>query len=475
MFERILLCVPPFPGLWSYPSHPHTGIGYLSAMLDKEGIENDVLDMRLGYNLKDLLAKINKFKPDLVGLTIMTYRHGVAYELIEKIQNPNYKIVVGGPHVSTMRSKVLEDCNANFAVKHEGEFTLLELCKGKPVSSIKGLIFRDNNEIIENEDRPFIKNLDSIPFPTYRKFELRKYDRKVIMIVTSRGCPYNCIYCPVKLTMGKAFRARSPENVVEEIKYWYARRYRIFEIADDNFTLYKDRVYEICDLIEKFNLRDLVIKCTNGVRADTVDRDLLKRMKQAGFNHLDFGVEAGNDKILRRIKKGIDIATIEQTIKNACELGYDVGLFFMVGHPSETPSDVRDSIKLALKYPVSYAYFYNIIPFPGTELFDWIKSNNYFIKNPDDYLNSFAHYDNVPLFETPELLSKERREFLIRTKKIQKDIQKEHMKRKLRTYGILSNIVADLIYSDRIHKQVKRNVVFRKALTFIAEKMRLGY
>lgn len=490
--SRVLLLIPPFPsdelgGSSSIlPRAPHVGVGYLSEFLKKHGVEHNVLDLRftygrnktkLSYTINHLRKKINEFKPDLIGITMMSYRHDLSYEIIKQIKNEKYKIVVGGPHVSTFRKKILEDCEADFAIKLEGEYTLLELCQGMNPADIKGLIFRDGENIIENEDRPFIKNLDSLGFPCYEKFDLERYVDKAILIVSSRGCPFKCIYCPIKVTMGREFRIRSPESIIEEIKYWYKRGYRNFSFEDDNFTLIKERVYKFCDLLEELNLKDLVLTCPNGVRPDCVDRDLLKRMREVGFNQIYFGVEAGNNKVLKRIKKGERIETIEEAIKNACDLGYKVGLFFMVGHPGETPSDVEDSIRLALKYPVTSAAFYNIIPFPNTELFDWISENNYFVVDWEKHLNYVAHFNNSPFFETPEFSLGERKKALDRTAKISKKIKKASFERSFSKYKTINKIAAQLLYSGFTYrfflKHFRQSKLFRKIVFLILEKFRL--
>jgi len=456
-YKKVLLCIPPFPG--SFPWF-HPGIGYLSEFLTKNGIVNWVCDLRLGYTTEDLLHWIKELKPDLIGVTTMTFRHDIPYDIISKIKSSDYDIVVGGPHVSTFRSKVLEDCDADFAIKLEGEYPLLELCQGMEFADIKGLIYRNGPHVIENRDRPFIRNLDSIPFPRYEKTELGRYGR-VIPIISSRGCPYLCIYCPIRVTMGGVWRSRSAENVVKEMGYWYNRGYRTFDFLDDNFTLMNDRVYAICDLIEKRNLAGLELHCSNGVRADRIDRDLLKRMREVGFNYLCFGVEAGSNKVLQRIKKGCNIETVEQAIKNACELGYEVGLFFMVGHPEETPSDVENSIKLALKYPVTMANFYNIIPFPSTELFEWVKENNYFVGKWHEKLNYSAHLDRNPFFETPEFPLLERKKMLARTAKISKEIKRKSVERKLtRKFGSLGKNLTQILYSDALYG-LARQTYFR--------------
>ena len=235
-YKKVLFYIPPFPGIQEYPGEPHPGIGYLSEFLSKNDIENDVLDLRLGYTVKDLIKRIEEFKPHLVAATMMTFRHDIAYAIIEQIRSSQYDIVVGGPHVSTIRTTVLEECAADFAIKVEGEYPLLELCNGKDLTNIDGLIYRDRERIIENKDRTFIDDLDDIPFPTYDKFELKKYNTRQIPIVSSRGCPYKCIYCPIKVTMGRKIRMRSPENVVHEIEFWYGRGYKKFVFSDDNFA-----------------------------------------------------------------------------------------------------------------------------------------------------------------------------------------------------------------------------------------------
>ncbi len=465
MYERVLLVVPPVSGVYSeWPGTPHVGIGYLSEFLSLNGIENDVVDMGLGYSLRDLKKKIRVFNPDLIGVTAVTHHHDVTYNIIDGIQSPEYDIVVGGPHVSTIYKKVLADCKADFAVKSEGEHTLLELCKGHSLSDIKGLLYRNGDEIIENENRPFIENLDEIPFPRYKMFELDLYMVKQISILSSRGCPYGCIYCPIKATIGRKYRARSAENVVDEMKYWYERGYRDFSIVDDNFTFYKDRVYEICDLMEKEGLKDVYLSCGNGIRADRVDWDILKRMREVGFGYIAFGVESASDRVLKRIKKGEDVDTIERSIKNACELGFEVGLFFMIGNPGETLEDVKKSFRLASKYPVKFVFFYDVVPFPGTELYEWVTKNNYLCGDLDDlyeHMNRATKHDIEPFFETPELPYKERKEALINSREIMAETREKYRRQK---FGSLSKRQVIMVW---MYESVRKLINYQKVLTWL--------
>ena len=256
-----------------------------------------------------------------------------------------------------------------------------------------------------------ITDLDAVRFPRYRRFELSRYIVKRLNIATSRGCPYHCTYCAVQLAMGHRFRARTPESVLAEIRYWYDRGYRDFGISDDSFCLRPERVHAICSLIEANRLK-VTFDCSNGLRADAVDEPLLRHMYTAGFRTLALGVEAGNDRMLKVLRKQETIAEIERAIAISCDLGFNLILFFFVGSPTETWDEVQQSIALALKYPVSEARFYNILPFPNTEMFDAVKKDGTFIRDPEEYLNStsFGHpsgapcrLENDPCFVTPEL------------------------------------------------------------------------
>jgi len=455
-FRKILLCIPPFPGDDIDRTVLTTGIGSLSEVLKHHNIEHEIFDMRLGYSHNDLFRKISEYNPDLFGITCFTFRHDLVYDIVRKVKKkyPKLFVVIGGPHASTVKSQILRDIPGDVIVRLEGEESLLELVSGKPLDQILGISYRLGKKIFDNPDRPFL-DLRKVPFPRYEKFELDRYHGRV-PIITSRGCPYMCIYCPVKSTMGRIFRVRDAKSVVEEIRYWVKKGRTEFEILDDNFTLYPDRVVEFCKLIKKMKLK-IDISLPNGVRADKVDRPLLKLMRQVGFSQICFGVEAGNNRILARIKKSCTIEKIEEAIKNACELGYDVELFFMVGHPDETPKDVEDSIKLALKYPVSDAKFYNIIPFPETELYDWVVHNKYNLHNLDKSLNKLQHFGESPLYQTPYFTKAQREEMLRKARKAQYTIKKRNFQRKMqKRFGIIGKMAATIFYIPFVNGAIKK-------------------
>jgi len=382
------------------------GIGYLSEFLSTNGIENDVLDLNVKKNTeKRLWEKVTIFKPDLIGFSIMSLNYKHNYKVMEKLKElfPDVKIVSGGAHVSTMREEVLRSCSAiDYGVVLEGEYTLLELVSGqKDPGDIKGLIYRKEDKVVYSGDRPFIEDLDSLPYPRYKKFERRDYST-LISIFSSRGCPFECTYCPVKLAIGRRFTARSPKNVVDEMEYHYKQGYKEFSFRDDNFTLIQERVYEVCDDIENREFKDLYLMCDNGVRADKIDYKILKRMKDVGFKMIGLGVESGNDRILKSLKKSATVGAMEKAIRTACDLGYIVELYLLIGAPGETWEDFEMTVKLAIKYPIMIASFYHMLPYPNTELFEFARKNNYLLRNPEEYLNDGSQRRNTPFLSTPE-------------------------------------------------------------------------
>jgi len=468
-FKRVLLVSPPSSSYLG-AARPPQNLGYLARALLDKGIEYDVMDMRLGYRFKDLRERIESFRPDLIGVTLVSLEYKRSYELISGIKTffPSIPVIVGGPHVTVLKEQVLEECpDIDYGVVYEGEGAIVDFCyNGTSPEKIKGLIHRKDGSIVFNGPRVYPKDLDSIAFPTYEHFELDKYINEM-PFNSSRGCPLSCIFCPNKMINMK-FRWRSAGHVVDEIEYWYNRGYRVFNYDDDNFTLLSDRVYEICDEIEERGIRDAELRCSNGLRADRVNRPLLKRMKEVGFNYIAFGVDGGNNKMLKLNKKGETIEQIEKAIKDACELGFDVKIFCITGMPYETMEDIEDSIRLIKKYPIKRAVLNNPIPYPGTELFEIVKSNNWFVKQPEEYLNFITENENVPIFETPELSIEDRISILKKIRKVEKWVTRQAVKRMYKRYLFLATLAGHLFASDIVQKMFFQNMRFRR----IVERIR---
>ncbi len=406
---KILLLVPNIVGQMGIPAYPHVGLAYLTSYLTELGGHSVMpVDLRVS-SFKPVKEWLKQFHYDFIGITSSDLGYKKAYELISTIKKiTNTPIVIGGPHVSTNKSNVLRQCEADYAIKGEGEMTFSELCGGVPVGQIDGLIWRGNGSIHENPDRRPITDLDVLPFPAYDKFHTSNYSMNEIPIVTSRGCPFFCVYCAVHCIMGYKFRPRSPENVVDEIKHWVAKGHTHFQFTDDNFTFDMNRAKRICDLIIHEQLK-IKWNVRNGIRVDKVDKELLQKMKDSGCYFVFFGMESGSQEILKKIKKGTTVEQIRNAVSIAKEVGISVGGTFMIGHPDETYNDFLMSYNLAKSLNLDEVRFYNVIAYPNTELIDWIKNNGTFIYQPEDYLNNYTSWDNKPIFKTVEFTEKERK------------------------------------------------------------------
>lgn len=470
-YNKVLFVIPRCDAEWR-GLRPHIGLGYLGEFLESSGVTYDVLDMNLGHKMNSLVKKMDRFKPDLVGMPLISVQYLGYYKLLSELKGlyPQVALAVGGPHVTILQERVLADCPAiDYGVTYEGEFPLLEICKGeKPLKDISNVIYRNSGDdsVHYTGTGPPLKDLDQLPLPTYEKFELDKYVPEVT-IYSSRGCPYECIFCPNRL-ISPHYRPRSARHVVDEMEYWYAKGMRQFNFDDDNFNLVKERVYEICDELQRRGMNDLFLRCANGIRADRVNRPMLKRMKEVGFHYIAFGADAGNDRMLKIVKKGETIEQIESAVKNACELGYDVKLLFVVGTPYETRADVEDKVKIAQRYALNDVHFYNTIPYPGTELYDWVTKNDYFLIEPEVYLNNISCCESTPVFETPELPAAERVKLHRYLQKVRKDIHRRAFRRLYARFGFLSILSSYIFASDIFLKMFYQNFPIRRVI----EKLR---
>lgn len=406
------------------PGHPHLGLAYLVGALKKHGETNiKIYDQGLEADEDHsiLLDNIKNFRPEVIGVTTFSYCIDYAVELIDLMKkHTSVPIIIGGPHVSAVKSKILNETNADFGMYGESEITfpqfLVELNGSKQYESVNNLIWRNpEGEITMNPAEPDIKDVDAIPFPNLEAFEFERYSYasiKALPIITSRGCPYDCNFCSVRLSMGTAFRQRSPENVVQEMKHWI-KLYGItrFEINDDVFSLNMKRAEAICDLIIKEKL-NITFEMYNGIRADHVTERLLKKMKDAGCVFISYGCESGNQGIIKNMGKDLDIEKVREAVDLTSKLGVRNSVNFIIGHRGETYATGIETIEFAKSLNTDFVNFYNVIPYPGTELYDWVKRETKQLVPDNKYLSQVGSRDMEPIFETPEYPREERKKIL---------------------------------------------------------------
>lgn len=409
---KILLINPSQTGVYgkmSPPDYPPMGLAYIGAVLEKDGHKVRIID--IGADKIPLKSLMRIFQgADIIGLTATTPTFKNA-ELICKLakENSSAITILGGIHATIASEECAKSKFIDFVVRGEGEETIVELVNSiknkKNPKKINGLTFKSKNKIIHTPNRELIKDLDKIPFPARHLFNHQKYSypdslaSPVMPIMTSRGCPHGCTYCCTKQIFTRKVRFRSAKNVVDEIEH-LIKKYGVKEIHfwDDNFTLNKQRVFEIRDEIRKRGIK-LNFAFPNGLRVDQVDADILIALRDMGVYSMAFGVESGNQVILNNVKKGTTIAQIEKAYKIAKKLGFETWGFFMIGLPGETKETIINTINFAKKINPDIAKFHILKPFPGTEVFNQLKEQG--LITDFNYSNYGIH--TRPVHRLPEL------------------------------------------------------------------------
>jgi len=388
--------------------YPPLGICYLSAVLKKENYQVDIIDQAArGFNLQQIVRWIKKQDPDILGFSTLTASgSGISAALTSievKKWNPNIKIVFGNRHANHNDYRILNKYSqVDICVRDEGEYTFLELVKAlernQPLKDIKGLTYRENGKFKRNEQRPLIKDLDSIPLPDRKALKmeykgsfggLEFAPKGFTSMVSSRGCPYHCTFCYGKRTVG--FRTRSVENIMKEILYLDSEGYKYLNFVDDNFTVSKKRVIRLCRLMQKHKV-DLDWICEG--RVNQVSDEMLREMKRANCRIIFFGVESANQRILDYYRKGItpaqSIAAVKKTRK--AKIPFILGSF-IVGAPSETFKEIYNTLKFAQKIDIDFPVYNLLGTMTGTDIWDEMVEKN--ILDEDKYWEEGVHISDI--------------------------------------------------------------------------------
>jgi radical SAM superfamily enzyme YgiQ (UPF0313 family) len=416
---KILLINPPYQNLFKKIKGaswitPPLGLGYLASILEKDNHTVNIADMdgeRL--TLDDITENFLKERPELVGITAVTPNINYARNIADRLKKLDSRVVIaaGGPHPSVLPDEVISFPSIDAVIRGEGELTLREFAAGMKSDSrfeVPGTTQKKNGHIIKNADRPLLKDLNLLPFPARHLLNLKNYrhplmrKNRVTTILTSRGCPYSCIYCN-KSIFGNEFRARSAGDVLNEIEE-LINKYKIEEIhiLDDTFNIDRERVMKICEGIIK-NRWNIKWATPNGIRANVFDKEMAEAMKKSGCYSVSFGVESGNQKTLDYIKKNLDIPVIKQAFKTAHKAGLETVAFMIVGFPNETKEDIKKSCNFIKKLNAGVADFHTLIPLPGTEIYNYLKRENLILEN--DWAKYTFH--DLPVFRTAFLAREE--------------------------------------------------------------------
>lgn len=374
-----LMCSGNEPARYQHLSPP-LGIMSLAAFLRSKNIKVDILDLIIEPKI-DIVDYITQVNPDVVGITSMTGNFPFALEIAEKVKSRfQMPIIFGGPHPTILPKEVLQNEAVDYVVIGEGEYTfeeLLQVLEGNlKAETVLGIGYKENGEIVINERRKRIVDLDSIPFPAYDLINNEAYIyhggeflgfRHITMLV-SRGCPGKCTFCAQHLTMGREFRAFSPKRVVDEIQT-LIEQYNAEGIwfKDSTFTMSREWTMEFCEEILR---RDFVFKWASLNRVDEIDLELAKKMKESGLVKIWLGAEVGSDRLLLDIlNKEITVEMVKEAFRICKSVGIETAAFFMFGLPTETKEDIRKTFELARELdsrPMQLAIYH---PLSGTELY----------------------------------------------------------------------------------------------------------
>ncbi len=401
---------------------------YAAAYCEKQGFEVGFLDAPAKqWNEDKSLEYIEKNGADS-GLFVLdtstpSINSDIKFGEVLKERYPNAFVLLVGTHPSAVPEETLMiGSRIDGVARREYDHTVSELAfaleKGNGPDAVKGISYRLGSRIIHNPDREFIQELDEIPFAAefiHRYLDLRDYffaaaHYPSIQIFTGRGCPSRCNFCVYPQTMhGHQYRLRSPENVVREFQYIAENFPDVKEVVieDDTFTVNKERVTDICRLIIERGLQKR-LKWLCNARVN-LDLETMQLMKQAGCRLIIPGIESGNQQILNNIKKGITIEQIENYVKDAQKAGLLIHACYMVGNKGETRETMENTLALALRLNTDTAQFFPLIPYPGTEAYEWARSSGYIKAGYDHYCKEDGTHNCV--LDLPGLSSQEMVDF----------------------------------------------------------------
>lgn len=417
---------------------PPLGIAYIASVLERAGERVYLKDFEIDkFSLNTLESFIIKNEIDLVGVSFRTASYSSAKQFIQAIKRMKRAplLVVGGHHATAFPEHTLQNLNCDIAVRGEAEDIILKLVKAlnnkQPLSQVKGISFRDGDKIITTSEASSIADLNILPFPARHLLPMERYS--VVTMVTSRGCPFSCIYCDKGIST-RQVKFRSAEDVYSEIseinKYYPGKR---IYFVDDHFFLAKQRLNKIFDLIDRGNSKFNWI-CQS--RADGVDLETLKRAKRVGCELIIYGIESGDPDELEYMRKQTTVEEARTAIFLTNEAGIKARANFMLGFPISTHNTLRNTIYFAKSVPLELVRFFSVAPFPNTELWDRIYGKDIDLNMVDwDKLNFYS-----PSYSTSELSQKD----------------------------ILSYVVAGYIYV------LNKKFLFEISLTFIPRIIKLS-
>ena len=454
------------------------GLLYLASTI-KANSHHDVriIDCQLrDLNEEEIRSEILQYAPDIVGITTVTFSliDSIMVAEITKsctnlLRKPIY-VVAGGPHVTIFPEETAKLDNFDFALAGEAEFTFLDLINHlndeSVLQTIPGLHYQKNGITVKGPPYGYIEDLDSIPIPDRTLVDYTQYynvlsgSGKMTTMMTSRGCPYRCIFCD---RLGKRFRPASADYVIMEIEKCLQLGIKHIFFHDDTLTVDKNRVLSICRIIKE---KSLEFSFSLRSRVNTIDEEMVRALKEAGCKRISFGVESGVQRILKRIKKGITLEQAEDAFRLTKKFQIKSLADFMIGHPDETVEDIRQTIKFAKKLKPDYVQFSVTTPYPATDLYregleTGIIDKDYwkeFAENPNPNFIPPRWEQNISKYTLYEILHQCYKEFYLSPKFIIKNLLEI---KNLQEFNRMAKAGIRILMNEIPLKLIKRDDGFR--------------
>ncbi len=436
---KILFIVPSQASVYGVkmrPAYPHYGALYVCAMLEKHHHEVEFIDMDTeGISNGSLLDCVAQSNPHIVGLSCVTPVAEDGFKIAKAIKEKfsGIYIVMGGVHATIDPENSLAKPGIDAVCIGEGEYTMCELVdtlgKRGNLENVKGIYFKKHGRVYKNLPREVETDLDRLPFPA---FHLLKDPKKyappdahalpAFPLITSRGCPGRCTYCCTKQILGRRFRMRSPENIMEELDLLVAKfGAKEVHFLDDSLATNKKWLLELSRALKNRNY-PLSFETSNGIRADSVDEEILTALREIGINSIGFGVESGSDDILKEIKKGISKTQVRKAMKLAKDMGFATWGFFVIGFYGDTAKTIQETLNFSIELDPDFAKYFILKPYPGSEVFEQLNADR--LIDSFDY-SRYGLYTNpvhhLPSLSAQDLITWQRRayrRFYLRPKKI---------------------------------------------------------
>jgi len=358
------------------------GLALLAALAEQAGHQAEVLDMNANdLAASDLLREVARFRPDLVGFTMVTPMYPLVKKYAADLRKHSFAgiLAAGGPHPTALPGDTLSSSELDFLVTGPADILFAELAAGR--WDYQNVWNKQDGAVTEgSRSLERALRLDDLPFPRYRPGDIAKYvhppltsrRNPVANMETSRGCFADCVFCNKKI-FGRGYIAKSPGRIVDEVDFLLREGFREIHIVDDGFSTRPERVISMCEEILSRGL-DFTWYPNGGIRADRVSPEMFSIMKRAGCYKVPFGVESGSQKVLDAVGKGITLEAIERAVRLAGEAGLETECNFMLGLPTETQADAFSSFRFAKRLKADYVKFAITIPLPGTRLFSALEA-----------------------------------------------------------------------------------------------------